>query len=251
MKKILLSICVLASMASVVSCDDGYDSSMGFYDPSYSVALVTVKQTEEKDCYLQLDDFTTLYPTNFKGSPFGDKEVRALVNYFYLDGEAGVYNRNIFVNWIDSIRTKSTVVSIGNSESDAEAYGDDPIEIVNDWCTIAEDGYLTLRFRILSNYTGRTHYLNMVTNVDPYDPYTVELRHDATGDVSGKPADGLIAFNLGELPDTNGKTVKLTLKWSGYEADKSVTFDYCTRKSTNANLSGRPIDVQSLTAKVE
>ena len=250
MKKILLSICVLASMASVVSCDDGYDSSMGFYDPSYSVALVTVKQTEEKDCYLQLDDFTTLYPTNFKGSPFGDKEVRALVNYFYLDGEAGVYNRNIFVNWIDSIRTKSTVPSLG-AEND-EKYGNDPVEIVDDWMTISEDGYLTLRFRTITSGIGRTHYVNLLTQVDPYDPYVVEFRHDANGDVQGYYADGLVAFRLDQLPDTNGETVKLTLKWKAFGSEKSTTFNYCTRKSASSDNEDETdndkenVDIQAL-----
>ena len=33
-------------------------------------------------------------------------------------------------------------------------------------------------------------------------PYEVEFRHNAFGDVYGEPADGLVAFNLDSLPDT-------------------------------------------------
>ena len=43
---------------------------------------------------------------------------------------------------------------------------------------------------------------------------------------------GLVAFRLADLPDTEGQTVKLTLKWKSYGGDKSVTFDYCTRQTT-------------------
>ena len=87
----------------------------------------------------------TLLPTNMSSSPFGDKEVRALVNYNEVSESGGRYDKAVQVNWIDSILTKSIAPDLG-SENDV-VYGTDPVEIVNDWVTIAEDGYLTLRFR--------------------------------------------------------------------------------------------------------
>lgn len=232
----------------MTSCDDDDDD---YYYAGYygNVGLVTVKPVGENDCYLWLDDSTTLYPVNFNGAPYGDKEVRALVGFSPVEGSTGKYTMNVIVNWMDSIRTKSTVPTLG--EQNDEKYGKDPIEIVNDWVTIAEDGYLTLRFRTLSNRTGSVHYVNLLTGVDPNDQYTVELRHDARGDVTGVYTDGMIAFNLKDLPDTNGETVKLTLKWKGYEAEKSVTFDYCTRRSTENGTTNAPIDVQSLMLNLE
>ena len=35
--------------------------------------------------------------------------------------------------------------NLGEEENN-RTYGNDPVEILNDWVTIAEDGYLTLRF---------------------------------------------------------------------------------------------------------
>ena len=40
---------------------------------------------------------------------------------------------------------------------------------------------------------------------------------------------------LDSLPDTEGKTVKLKLKWKSFNGEKTAEFDYCTRKSTPAN----------------
>ena len=60
----------------------------------------------------------------------------------------------------------------------------------------------------------------------------MEFRHNAYGDTYGQEADGLVAFKLDALPDTEGKTVKLKLKWKSYSGEKSAEFDYCTRKST-------------------
>ena len=46
---------------------------------------------------------------------------------------------------------------------------------------------------------------------------------------------GIVAFKLDKLPDTEGKTVDLTLKWKSYNSDRKVTFKYCTRKSSTAS----------------
>lgn len=236
-------MCLASVALAAVSCNDDDDY------PYTINALVTVKPIEVNDCYFQLDEITTLYPVNLYDAPYGDKEVRALVNFSEAEGTTGNFTKNVYVNWIDSIRTKSTVPTLGDLND--ETYGNDPIEIVNDWVTIAEDGYLTLRFRVLSQQTGGIHYVNLLTDVDESDPYTVELRHNAMGDVSGVPTDGMIAFNLSQLPDTNGKTIKLTLQWKGYEIDKSVTFDFCTRKSSTLQEdtgieNNVPIDVKSI-----
>ena len=53
----------------------------------------------------------------------------------------------------------------------------------------------------------------------------------------GEMGDGLVAFKLDSLPDTEGKTVKLKLKWNSYSGEKSAEFDYCSRKSTPASAS--------------
>ena len=75
------------------------------------------------------------------------------------------------------------------------------------------------------------HRLNLVKGSKPYE---VVLYHDAAGDsLNGlKPVqvgDGLIAFRLNDLPDTEGKTVELTLKYKSYSGEKNIKFKYRTR----------------------
>lgn len=106
--------------------------------------------------------------------------------------------------------TKSIAPDLG-SENDV-VYGTDPVEIVNDWVTIAEDGYLTLRFRTKWGDYNKAHFVNLLLGQNPSDPYEVEFRHNAYGDTYGTVGDGLVAFKLVGLPGTNGKTVPLTLK---------------------------------------
>lgn len=208
------------------SCLDDNDNN-GYYQ-RYPNALVTVKSEADGSLFLQLDDKTTLLPTNVKKSPFGDKEVRALVNFDEADAPSGEYSKAVYINWIDSILTKPIAPDLG--EENDKIYGTDPVEIINDWVTIAEDGYLTLRFRTV--WGGRNkHFVNLLLGQSPENPYEVEFRHNAYEDVYGETGDRLVAFKLDGLPDTEGKTVKLKLKWKSFSGEKSAEFDYCTRKS--------------------
>lgn len=211
------------------SCLDDDDT---YWNYRYPNALVTVKPLSENSFFLQLDDSTTLLPTNITSSPFGKKEVRALMNFCEVNKPSEGYDKAIHINWIDSILTKQIARDLGTNND--SIYGTDPVEIINDWVTIAEDGYLTLRFRTRYGDHNRAHFVNLLASSDPSNPYEVEFRHNAYGDTYGSEGDGLVAFNLDSLPDTEGKTVKLKLKWKSFSGDKSAEFNYCTRKSTPA-----------------
>ena len=230
--KTLLFVGAIVCTIGLQSCLDDDDNNA--YYLRYPNALVTVKGAADDAFFLQLDDKTTLLPTNVKTSPFGDKEVRALVNYSEVNEPSGDYTKAVHINWIDSILTKPIAPDLG--EENDEVYGTDPVEIVNDWVTIAEDGYLTLRFRTIWG-GSKKHFVNLLLGQNPENPYEVEFRHNAYGDTYGSEGDGLVAFKLDELPDTEGKIVKLKLKWKSFSGEKSAEFDYCTRKAVTSSAA--------------
>lgn len=210
---------ILMAMATTLfySCDLDDNDDHVSYRPT---ALVTVKPAADS-FILQLDDSTRLQPANMTKSPFGDKEVRALVNY-KIEGKKQAL-QSVHINWIDSIRTKMPVPSLGDKNNDT--YGDDPLEIVKDWVTVAEDGYLTLRIRTRWGYDNKVHYLNLLTDINPENPYELELRHDANGDTPIYLGDALIAFNLQELlKKENKEETKFTLHWKSFSGEKKVDF---------------------------
>ncbi len=229
-KHILLSVGIILGFLLLPSCLDDDNSN---WDKLYPNALVTVKHAGDETVFFQLDDKTTLLPVNLKTSPLGSKEVRALVNYKEVDESAKEYDKAVHVNWIDSIRTKPMAANMGDKND--EVYGNDPVEIVRDWVTVAEDGYLTLRFRTLWGYSRIVHYVNLIPTNNPENPYEVEFRHDANNDYADRMGDGLVAFKLDKLPDTKGETVKLKLKWKSFSGEKSVEFDYRTRSATTSS----------------
>ena len=147
-KLLYLLLGTAAVTLCLVACNND-DDDWSIYYPN---ALDTVRPTANNSVFLQLDDNTTLRPVNVEGQPFGDKEVRALINYSPSNEPALPYDRAVIVNWMDSILTKD---AIPMNQMDPEYdYGNDPVEIVRDWVTIAEDGYLTLRFRTVWGNIG-------------------------------------------------------------------------------------------------
>ena len=230
-KWMVLAVAAVCSMGFQSCLDDDDNDAYYLTIPN---ALVTVKPTSENAFFLQLDDTTTLLPVNMTSSPFGSKEVRALTNFSEVNEPSEGYSKAVHINWIDSILTKNIAPDLG-AKNDS-IYGKDPVEIVGDWVTIAEDGYLTLRFRTATSF-GSKHFVNLLSTNNPENPYEVEFRHNAYGNTYGEMGDGLVAFKLDSLPDTEGKTVKLKLKWNSYSGEKSAEFNFCSGKSTPASAS--------------
>jgi hypothetical protein len=219
---------LLTTAFSLQSCLNDDDDDW-YYDNGAN-ALVTLKTSSKGHLLLQLDDSTLLYPVNISASPYGNKEIRALVRIRDpKDSELGngVLSdslRNVYVSWMDSVRTKPMARSYGVKND--SIYGNDPLEVLNSWMTVVEDGYLTVNFRTYFG-DGAVHTLNLVKG----DSLNVlELHQDAKGDLGGRPGDGIIAFRLDSLPDTKGKIGTFTLKWKSFDGEKSHQFKYRTRK---------------------
>lgn len=232
--KVVFAAVVLLVCGTVLqSCDD--DNNGVIIDPAHYAAnaLVTVKPVADRDSfYMQLDDATKVYAVNIKGNPYGDKEFRAFANLRYMEQPMGRDCYAVFVNWMDSILTKPMAADLGSAN--LTTYRQDPVEIMRDW-TVSEDGYLTIHFR--TRWAGvKPHIVNLAAT-NGGNPYEVTFFHNAQGEAGGIVGDGYVAFRLDKLPDTKGKTVDLTLKWKSYEGDKSVTFKYCTRKSSQGEES--------------
>lgn len=227
------TLLMLATAAvTLTACNNNDDP---FYANS-TTALVTVRPVGGGSFTMQLDHATALAPANLSQSPFGSKEVRALVNYTPVESERSNM-RMVNVNWIDSIRTKMPVRDMG-AQND-RLYGNDPVEIVRDWVTVAEDGYLTLRIRTLWGNRGIKHHINLLTGGNANDVYEVELRHNAMGDTRSRQGDAMIAFNLNDLPRNGQEEVRVKLRWTSFSGPKSAEFNLQLHPTASAHQVDR------------
>lgn len=214
-------------------------SCLGKNNPDYSnyyAGIVTVKTNPAtKEVYLQLNEKTTLLPTNIKEHPFKGKEVRALVNY--KDDKKAPhkgYTKAVHVLGIRGILTKDMVPSKDNNDA---AYGKDPIGLGKNQCLI-EDGYLTIFFSARYGDSKKPHEVNLVSGVDPNDPYTLELRHDAKGDTNVRTeARAYAAFSLKNLPSTNGEKKMLKIRFITETGSQTINLEYVSGKKTDAKVA--------------
>lgn len=224
------AIAMIAVIATALAQSCSSDSD-GYYiirpDGRTPNAVVTVKTAADNTVYLQLDDSTTLLPTNMKDHPFKGKEMRAFINFRSVGDNAAPYSRAAVINSIDSILTKPTAATLGDKND--EVYGKDPLVIVSGFPTVCEDNYLTLYIGTIWGQPAKTHLVNLVTGTNANDPYEVELRQNAYGDTKGHSGYTTVAFSLKSLPKTGGKKVKLKVKYQSFEGERTAEFDYLTK----------------------
>lgn len=252
MKRTLLTFTLAVSFLLGLSSCSGFISGDDYSLQSYN-ALVTVKHTESGTLYFQLDDKTTLKPYGMSETAFGKEQFRALIGYTERNEKPAAtsdgfqIDKSVNVHHFAKVLTKAIAESQG--EKDDELYGTAPVEIVKSWATIIEDGYITLVFCGYWGSLYATHKINLVSGVDSEDPYLLELRHDANGDdlkYGMVRYNSIAAFDLSTLPDTEGKTVKLRIRFTSFTGEKTVSFDYCTGKTSLPDVKASDINLSEL-----
>ena len=176
-------------------------------------AIVTVKRSPTDTLYFQLDDNTRLFPQNYQKAR-GLEMLRVichLTEYPYLDSP---YGNHVQVHWLEPLERGAFLASAPTGAGDG-------LDILNDWMTSVEDGFLTLHYRTWWGSGSIRHRFSLHSQVNPEDPYELLLVHDANGDEALEQADAVICFDINSLPDTGGQYTTLTLKWTSGEGTRT------------------------------
>ncbi|WP_099463644.1 MULTISPECIES: NigD1/NigD2 family lipoprotein [Parabacteroides] len=231
LKSILFVAGVFLTSLTFHSCldDDGYSLDKFWIEPA------TVVPINDNSFYLRTDDGSTLWPAAPIYIHYEAKErQRAWVNYTILGDSIGNYSHSIKINGISDILTKDIAKNLGD-ENDS-VYGTDPVSIKNPKQDIwISDNFLNILFRM--NYGGsKKHFVNVI-QPDEKNPYLLEFRHNAYFDPAVTSTEGLVCFRMESLPDTNGKTVTLTLRVKTFEGEKEYTLEYNSDKQESSDNS--------------
>ena len=169
------------------------------------LAILTIKKTPTDTVYFQLDDSTTIYAANYQND-FRRME-KVFCDITVTNISVGRFKYKGYINWLEPIDE-------GQVTADASASGDLGLDILDDWMTGAEDGYLTIHYNTLWGATPVQHKMYLITGTNPADPYELVLRQDACGDTKDEEGDALVCFDINSLPDTGDDYKELTLKWT-------------------------------------
>ena len=178
--------------------------------------------------FLRLDPKSVGYvlnPDDVADIPDG---TRVFVQYKEVSEERPDFcTESVWVDW-------ATPLDVGNVssikyEASSELMVSDPMDIVLDWITSLEDGFLTLHYTILASGEEK-HGFSLYQSV--LDPTHFYLVHRAQGDTEESLTDGIVCFPVENLlPDTGGETVTLSLTYLNLKNTKTtLTVDYRTQK---------------------
>lgn len=235
MKKVTFLILLLTFVGlatTMQSClDDDGDKHERY------LAVATVYPQADGGFLLAITESQVVKPSNVTESPYGDKKARVLTEYYFEPSDPANSSTKEYVHicWMNEILSKAPVAAEGEFK---DKYGYEPIAIVEDWLTIAEDGYLTLHLRTDSDIPGIKHEMNLAVGDITQSPIELTLCHSTKGVSKERSqyADGPIAFPLEEtLADLAGQTVKLKLNWNSYDGEKSREFELKIRDNSIAN----------------
>ena len=218
----ILLLALLASSCMKAEMGDWVDIVAEAEATGQYLAILTVKKTPTDSVYFQLNDSTTIYASNYQDRY--SRMERVFCDITVTLKKVGRFNYTGMINWIESLDE-------GKVTSDSTVPGTDGLDILNDWMTGVEDGYLTVHYSTWWGNSPVQHDFYLVTGANPADPYEVELRQNANGDKKDEEGDSLICFDINSLPDTGGQYKTLTLKWttSGGSASEKE-FKFKTRK---------------------
>ena len=214
---------IIAAVCLLGGCSKGaaglYENAPGHADAEADApalreytAIVTVKRDASGRIGLQLDDETLLYPSNYT-EPF-TRQCRIICGLSWWEG-----SKQCTLQWMDYLQE-------GPVQGSSAQEGDG-VDIVEDWMTSVEDGYLTLHYSAFWGDGSIAHTLFLVSGENPDDPYEVRLIHLNNGDAALEEGDALIYFDLAGLPPTGDSGQPLTLKWkngAGQMVSKAFLF---------------------------
>ena len=221
-KLFAVALATLFTVFGLSSCmdDDGY--SLG--DVGYSIATVV---PEGNSVHFRTDSGKKLWAVNINGAALDIvKEQRAQIFYTILSDSLNGFDHNIQIRDIDTLLTKSIAPNLGVEEN-LKVYGNDEVYITDMW---VGDGYLNIFFKTyFGGYGYKPHYINIIPTEG--GDYELEFRHNAFGNPQNVLGMGAAAYNLNTLPDTNGETVKLSIKVNTFDGEKIYSLEYNSDKS--------------------
>ena len=189
--------------------------------------IATLHQTEAGEYYLQVDATLRVYPANILDLcpvlPETPCRIVGDMTAFdrQMEGGLGYYG---LLDWFDFVEQGPVL-----NEADEGKDGDD---VLADWMTSLEDGFLTLHFQTWWGVEPRRHELRLVIGSNPDDPYELLLVHNANDDPKSYQADALVCFDLQDaipVPEDPTQTT-VTLKWTNDTGQTQFrTFPYAGR----------------------
>jgi len=218
-KIIFLLVLVMGFLLS--ACLDDYNHHYYDYDnlaASYGL-IQTSSSTSGQSYVINLDNGSIVTPTSALAG-FNPKDSdRVWVRFDPISNTRltdSTFNYTAKIFSINDILFKAVNKLSQVSE---DSVGHDPIIVTDAW--ISPKDILNLNFKFFTE--GSVHYINLLDNGEGdgmANPYILELRHNARGDMNQYPAYGIVSFKLNSLRVQGQNQIKFFIRYTDYNGNR-------------------------------
>ena len=131
------------------------------------------------------------------------------------------------IDWYENVELGDDGLMVGGPPNTYINIHDDGLDVIDDWMTSLEDGFLTIHYSAWFGNSNVWHHLTL-TPEDKENPLVLTLRHDAKGDEPLEKTDALIFFDINSLSQyIDEEHYYITVKWTtcaGQPAEKKFLF---------------------------
>ena len=225
----IINIVLAFSLAAAVSA-----CSMGPYyeapdEPEYNgiltersvTDLVTIKRSPEGTVFLQYGRFKLL-PEELAF----ERQRRVMAQMTVFPQMEGEYYK-CKVDWIEQLEEGRFLYAQAGAKAPA---GDGLDIILGSEYTRVDDGYLSVHYLTWGGGQTVHHDFDLIAGLYPDDPYALVLVQDSNSDAKESKSEGMVCFDINDLPPTGGETRTITLYWTELDGTTGkLNFGFKTR----------------------
>ena len=233
----LMALLVLLVGCAKADYMGDFESSPDYYASKGEDLAIGTLRSQDGVRFIRLDEKTSCQVMNPESVADIQDGTRVFLEFRYVvlmsGAVASFCTDAILVEWASPIDQGSMYLfnfeEAFGAESIRSATYSDPMDIVTDWMTSLEDGFLTLHYMIPTS-GEKKHKFALYQSLYNYNDFY--LVHQADGDTKGSVTDGIVCFDMAAiLPKTEGKTVELSFVYIDLNhTEKRLTVDYCSPK---------------------
>lgn len=232
-KKISFSKIIFPSVLVVglllTACMDDFHRHHYYYDNSASSYGLIQTNASESSFVINLDNGSVVTPSNTSLNGYTPKDSdRVWVRFSPVSDTPLTDSTFNYLAKIFSIKDILFKDVKKLSDVSVDSVGHDPIIVRNAWISPKDILNLDLKFFT----SGSVHYINLLDNGEGdgvANPYILELRHNARGDMNRYPVYAIVSFKLNSLRVTGENQVKFYIRYTDYNGNRTDmprTYDY-------------------------
>jgi hypothetical protein len=218
LKIIFPSVLVLGFL--LTACYDDYHGHYYYNDNLAASYGLIQKNSSDESFVVNLDNGSIVTPSNMPLTGFTPKDSgRVWIRFSPVSDTRLTDSTFNYLAKIYSIKDILFKDIKKLSDVSEDSVGHDPIFIKDAWISPKDILNLNLKY-----YTeGSVHYINLLDNGEANgvdNPFILELRHNARGDVNRYPAFATVSFKLNYLKLTGQNQVKFFIRYTDYNGNR-------------------------------